>query len=111
MPGGDYNGYNALDVGLGLRPDLTGRGMGLAFLQAILDFAKRQYETDRFRATITAFNRRSLRIFEKAGFRPLQTFMSASAHPIEFVVVVKEPALTDERTDHAGHATANDGSD
>src|SRR5690348_9615324 len=33
VPGGDYGG-DALDVGCGTRPDLTGRGMGPSIIQA-----------------------------------------------------------------------------
>ena len=39
VPGGDYE-QPALDVGLGVRPDLTGRGLGSMFVQAVLDFAR-----------------------------------------------------------------------
>lgn len=88
VPGGDYAG-DALDVGLGMRPDLAGRGMGAAFLQAILAFAKGEMAPDGFRATIAASNARSRRVFEKAGFTLQQTFTSRGLHPIEFVVMVK----------------------
>ena len=32
-----------LEIGLGLRPDLTGRGLGASFLTAGLDFARARY--------------------------------------------------------------------
>jgi RimJ/RimL family protein N-acetyltransferase len=43
-----------------------------------------------FRATIAAFNRRSQRMFEKAGFQYVQNFMRDAGIP--FVVMVKEAA-------------------
>jgi len=99
-PGGDYS-EAALDVGLGIRPDLAGRGMGLAFLEAILAFAREQYGDVRFRATIAAFNARSRRVFEKAGFRHEQAFVSAARPGLEFVVVVKDP-LSETAEDSPG---------
>lgn len=92
VPGGDYQDLGALDVGLGLRPDLAGQGRGLGFLEAILDFARRERGATHFRATIAVFNQRSRRVFEKAGFVETQRFVSASARPLEFVVMTKPPA-------------------
>jgi RimJ/RimL family protein N-acetyltransferase len=90
VPGGDYSLPDTLDIGLGMRPDLTGQGRGTLFLGAILEFAQRQYRVKHFRTTIATFNHRSQRVFEKAGFHPTQTFVSGNANPLEFVVMVKE---------------------
>jgi [ribosomal protein S18]-alanine N-acetyltransferase len=42
---------DALDVGVGMLPDLTGRGKGLGFARAVVDFAQRTYATDAYRVT------------------------------------------------------------
>jgi len=89
VPGGDY-ALAALDVGLGMRPDLTGQGLGTALLAAILEFAAHEIGPTRWRATIASFNTRSQRIFTKAGFQPVQTFLSHSETPLAFVVLTKE---------------------
>lgn len=73
VPGGDY-GLSALDIGLGVRPDLTGQGQGLTYVRAVLQFARGSFEAAVFRVTIAEFNKRALRIWKKAGFRPVQTF-------------------------------------
>lgn len=73
VPGGEYDD-GALDVGLGLRPDRTGRGLGAAFLAAGLDFARRELAPARFRLTVATFNRRAIRVYERAGFAPERTF-------------------------------------
>jgi ribosomal-protein-alanine N-acetyltransferase len=57
-----------LEIGLGLRPDLTGRGFGTQFMAACLDFARRRYRTTRFRLAVAAFNERAIRVYERAGF-------------------------------------------
>lgn len=89
VPGGDY-AADALDVGLGMRPDLTGQGLGPALLAAILEFAVHEIGPTRWRATVASFNTRSQRIFTKAGFQPVQTFLSRSEAPLAFVVLMKE---------------------
>lgn len=73
VPGGDYRPA-ALDIGLGVRPDLTGQGCGLTYVQAVLDFALERFEPPALRVTVAEFNKRAQRMCEKAGFRPVQTF-------------------------------------
>lgn len=82
VPGGDYN-HPALDIGLGVRPDLTGQGRGIEFVQAVLDFARRNYHPHpaAFRVTIAEFNQRARRVWEKAGFRQVSRFSKNSPGP------------------------------
>jgi [ribosomal protein S18]-alanine N-acetyltransferase len=88
VPGGDYT-LPALDIGLGMHPDLTGQGNGAAFLAAILAFANQHFAPERLRATVAVFNRRSQRMFERQGFQVVQRFMSLSVRPVEFVILLK----------------------
>jgi ribosomal-protein-alanine N-acetyltransferase len=88
VPGGDYTA-NALDIGLGLRPDLTGQGRGLDTVTSVLDFARCTFAPRAFRVTVAAFNRRAQRVWEKAGFQLVQTFQ-ASRDDRAFVVLVRE---------------------
>jgi RimJ/RimL family protein N-acetyltransferase len=81
VPGGDYADARALDVGLGLRPDLTGRGHGLAFVRAVLRFGRRRFRPARFRLTVAAFNQRALRVYERAGFRVTHRFGGMGGAP------------------------------
>lgn len=87
VPGGDYS-TPALDIGLGVRPDLTGRGRGSDYVNAVIDFAYRTYTPDRLRVTIAAFNARARRVWEKTGFQVIQTFQSEWTH-IDFVIMMK----------------------
>jgi ribosomal-protein-alanine N-acetyltransferase len=97
VPGGSY-GEAALDIGLGMRPSLTGQGRGLGFFTGILDFARREFAPSRFRVTVAAFNRRAMRVYEKAGFRPVQRF-GRSGDGIEFVIMTSRstPGNVEER--------------
>jgi ribosomal-protein-alanine N-acetyltransferase len=64
---------NTVEVGLGMRPDLTGqgRGVGLAFVLAGLDFARRRFRPARFSLTVATWNQRAMRVYERAGFVPV----------------------------------------
>jgi ribosomal-protein-alanine N-acetyltransferase len=60
---------DAVEIGLGLRPDLIGRGLGAAFLAAGLAHARQRHAPRRFRLFVAAFNHRAIRVYERAGFR------------------------------------------
>ena len=60
---------DALEYGLGLRPDLTGRGHGLDFVLAGLRFASARFAPDRVVLTVATFNDRARIVYERAGFR------------------------------------------
>ena len=57
-----------LDYGLGLRPGLTGKGLGLEFFLAGLEFAQERYEPRRVYLHVAGFNERARRVYERAGF-------------------------------------------
>ena len=64
-----------VEVGLGLRPDLTGFGLGLSFLLAGLEFARERYAPAQFRLAVAAFNQRAIRVYERAGFCQGESYM------------------------------------
>ncbi|MCU0493131.1 MAG: GNAT family N-acetyltransferase, partial [Chloroflexaceae bacterium] len=63
VPGGDYRAP-ALDMGGGLRPDLTGQGLGPQVMQAAIEFARAHFNPPAFRVTVAAWNGRALRACE-----------------------------------------------
>ena len=60
---------DALEIGLGLRPDLTGRGLGLEFLLAGVEFGRRRFGLPGVILNVAAFNERAIKVYERAGFR------------------------------------------
>lgn len=78
VTGGDYTAP-ALDVGIGLRPDLTGRGLGPSIIGSVLDYADAIMRPTLLRVTIAAFNQRSIRAFENVGFQEVARFVGGPA--------------------------------
>jgi ribosomal-protein-alanine N-acetyltransferase len=62
-------------VGLGLRPDQTGRGLGREFVEAGLEHGRARYAPDEFALAVATFNRRAITVYERAGFAPVRTYM------------------------------------
>jgi len=73
VPGGRYDG-SALDTGGGLRPDLTGRGLGREAIRTGLAFGRERFAPAAFRVTVATFNVRALRVVEALGFRRVDSF-------------------------------------
>ncbi|GEN94896.1 GNAT family N-acetyltransferase [Pediococcus ethanolidurans] len=62
------NNSEQVEVGLGLRPDETGKGKGLEFLQLILKFIKNNYSFSEVALDVAEFNVRAQKVYAKAGF-------------------------------------------
>jgi ribosomal-protein-alanine N-acetyltransferase len=57
-----------VDLGVGMRPDVAGRGESRRLMPALMAALERQLGTVSFRAVIKAWNTRALRAAEHAGF-------------------------------------------
>jgi [ribosomal protein S18]-alanine N-acetyltransferase len=66
-----------VEIGLGLRPDLTGRGLGLDFVLAGMEYG-RQFRPATFRLAVATFNERAIRVYERAGFHPVREYDHAT---------------------------------
>ena len=85
---------DALDIGLGMRPDLTGRGLGLDFVRAGLNFAGEAYGPPAFRLTVTFTNERAIKVYERAGFEALKRFGDQDAGWL----LMERPANLEQKT-------------
>jgi [ribosomal protein S18]-alanine N-acetyltransferase len=87
VPGGDYDD-SALDTGGGLRPDLTGRGLGRRAIATGLEFGRREFAPPAFRVTVASFNERALRVVRSLGFRDVSRFRAlADGRSFEILVL------------------------
>jgi ribosomal-protein-alanine N-acetyltransferase len=59
------------EIGLGLRPDLTGQGLGARFLEAGLRFGG----AERYTLAVAAFNQRAITVYERAGFAVIARYV------------------------------------
>ncbi len=87
VSGGDYR-YEGLDIGMGIRPDMTGQGKGVEYANIVLEFAESLLKPKAFRVTITAFNKRALRLWQKLEFEQQQSFERKS-DGMQFIVLVR----------------------
>jgi ribosomal-protein-alanine N-acetyltransferase len=62
------------EIGLGLRPDLTGHGLGESFLRTCLRFASAALGAQSYTLVVAAFNRRAITVYERAGFQEVERF-------------------------------------
>ncbi len=84
-------GGKTITVGLGMRPDLTSKALGLAFVNAGLTFATEQFKPDYFRLYVMPFNARAIKVYEKAGFQRVGTYMQRNEYgDREFIEMRRE---------------------
>jgi [ribosomal protein S18]-alanine N-acetyltransferase len=88
VSGGDYSD-EAVDVGMGLRPELTGGGNGTEIARAVMDFAIAQYHPLRLRTTIAAWNERAQKVCLNNGFELVDRFTHPRTYQ-EFVILARE---------------------
>lgn len=63
------------DIGLGMRPDLTGKGNGLEFLRAGINFIQTEYKPEKITLSVATFNQRAIKLYRKVGFKDVETFL------------------------------------
>ena len=83
--GGDYT-EAALDIGLGMRQDLTAQGQGAAFFATILAFSQSHFYAPQLRLSVAQFNKRALALYAGFGFRKTAEFTD-STHAITYTVL------------------------
>ncbi|MCG8347536.1 MAG: GNAT family N-acetyltransferase [Chloroflexales bacterium] len=85
----DHN-VDTVEIGLGLRPDLTGQGIGRSFVVAGLAFAQKQFAPALFRLAVATFNERAIQVYSALGFQRGRIFLqNTNGGEFEFVEMTR----------------------
>ncbi|MGZ9587298.1 GNAT family N-acetyltransferase [Paenibacillus marinisediminis] len=66
-------------LGLGMRPDLTGKGFGVWFVNAIVKEALRRNPNNEIDLEVLTWNKRAIAVYERCGFRITDTYERRTA--------------------------------
>jgi len=79
-------------LGVGMRPDLCGRGAGSAFIRVVAEEARRRMPDDEIDLEVLTWNERAVRAYRKAGFEIDDTYWRPTlTGPGEFYCMVYRP--------------------
>ncbi|SDQ24210.1 GNAT family N-acetyltransferase [Carnobacterium viridans] len=59
---------DTVDMGVGIKPELTGNRLGVQFISLILNYIKENYSVTTVRLGVAKFNIRAQIVYEKVGF-------------------------------------------
>ena len=77
---------DVVEIGLGLRPDLTGAGLGGEFVRAGIDYAVGTFRPRELMLDVATFNDRARKVYERAGFTASHVWIHTSGQgPVEFL--------------------------
>ena len=88
VSGGAYS-EQALDIGLMIKPELTGQRMGSDFVKDVIQFAAREFQAQKLRVTILETNLRAQRVWEKNSFLKTGSFHRESDQ-LPFVILTRD---------------------
>ena len=63
------------EIGLGLKPKLTGKGLGIIFINDVLEHITFLTGVSDFRLSVALFNKRAIKAYENVGFTRKETFI------------------------------------
>jgi RimJ/RimL family protein N-acetyltransferase len=81
-----YNDKDVIDIGFALKPELTGGGLGIHFVKAVIDYFKNRYSFHSFRLTVASFNTRAIRVYERLDFIDIGRFVREK-DGVEYIVM------------------------
>lgn len=83
-------------LGLGMRPDLCGKGRGPAFVRAIAEEARRRKPEDEIDLEVLTWNERAIKAYRAAGFTITDTYERMTPDGMQpFYCMVYHPSVYD----------------
>jgi len=80
-------------IGLGLKPELTGQGLGKEFTRACIEFGiqRLNYKGNNVKLMVASFNERAIKIYKKLGFKETErNVLEISDGYTEFIIMDKK---------------------
>ena len=88
---GIYEEDNFMDIGLGLAPSQTGKGMGRTFVKEGMDYFRQQFDQAKFRLVVANFNQRAIQVYRDNGFAEhCLVISSVHGQDVEFICMTAE---------------------
>ncbi|GAB4324464.1 MAG: hypothetical protein Kow00117_12580 [Phototrophicales bacterium] len=84
---------NILDIEINVRPDLITKGQGHRYIHLLLQLMRQQFHARHFRVTIAESNMQALRLYQQAGFQPVDTYQRADDGQRFIILMTKEQQL------------------
>ncbi len=77
-----------IEIGLGMKPQYTGKGNGVTFVNNILKFVSSKYRYETIILDVVSFNKRAIKVYERAGFTKTKKIMvNTNGGSYEFTVM------------------------
>lgn len=67
-----------VEIGLGIKPEFTGQGMGPAFVEEIIRYIKQNTTAHTVWLDVVTFNERAIKAYKKVGFQPIKEVKQCS---------------------------------
>ena len=61
-----------------MKPDQTGKGLGVNFYQAIEDYACKNFDCRVLQLSVASFNQRALALYQKVGYEKVESYQQAT---------------------------------
>ncbi len=82
-----------MSIGLGLKPELTGQGLGKEFARMSIDFGiqRLNYKGNTVKLMVASFNERAIKVYKKLGFEETgRSVLETSYGEKEFITMAKK---------------------
>lgn len=79
-----------IDFGVGIRPDLTGKGLGEEYILVILQYLYQSFAPKKIWLSVASFNQRAMKVYSRLGFHSEYEKMQATnGSEYQFIVMSK----------------------